>query len=115
VKGNTKLKLPKGCSELPQLMVRAKSSLLVPAIAMLLIDKDALPEFARVTARAGLVVATVWLPWLPKISEVGERLPAGEPPPGEVTLGAGLEGCGDHVGPRTRGECHRRGGVRLQG
>jgi len=46
----SKLKQPKGRSELPQLMVRAKSSLLVPVFAMLLIDKDELPEFARVTA-----------------------------------------------------------------
>ena len=42
--------LPAAASELPQLLVWAKSPLSAPVMAMLLIESAALPEFERVAA-----------------------------------------------------------------
>ena len=47
-------------SELPQLLVSAKSPLLVPVMLMLLIVNVALPELLSVTMLAALVVPTAW-------------------------------------------------------
>ena len=61
----------------PQPLVWAKSPLLVPVIAMLLIVNGALPLFVSVTAWAALVVLT---DWFPNPTEVGDRLAAGAVP-----------------------------------
>ena len=61
----------------PQLLVCPKSPLLVPVMAMPVIDSAALPEFERVTAWAVPVVPTVWLG---NVKDVGDRLATGEPP-----------------------------------
>ena len=48
-------------TELPQLLVWAKSPALVPESAMLVIVKVTLPELARVIVCAALVAPTAWL------------------------------------------------------
>ena len=63
-------------------MFWAKSPLLVPVMAMLVIVSAELPEFVSVTAWAALVVLTTWFP---NESEAGERL-TGELVPVPVTL-----------------------------
>ena len=50
VKVTLMVQLDPAATELPQLLVWAKSPLFPPAKAMLLIDKAALPEFVSVTA-----------------------------------------------------------------
>jgi hypothetical protein len=60
-------------TELPQLLVWAKSLALVPETAMLVTLKAALPELVRVIVWAVLVAPTVWLA---KVRLVGERLVA---------------------------------------
>src|SRR5580700_10617296 len=54
------VQLVAAASELPQVLVWAKSPLLVPTMPMLLMVKVALPELLRVTVLAALVVPTAW-------------------------------------------------------
>ncbi len=61
-------------TELPQLLVCAKSPLFVPVTAMLVRFSEALPVFESVTVCAALVVPTVWLV---KVNEEAERLTTG--------------------------------------
>jgi hypothetical protein len=61
----------------PHVVVRAKSLAFVPVSVMPLIAMDAPPVFDRVMLRALLVVFTAWLP---KATEVGERLTTGIAP-----------------------------------
>ena len=52
------VQLAPAATELPHVLVRAKSPALVPATAMLVMLKVALPVLLRVTVRAVLVVPT---------------------------------------------------------
>jgi hypothetical protein len=76
-------------TELPQLLVCAKSPLFVPVTAMLVRFSEALPVFERVTVCAALVVPTVWLV---KVSEAAERLTTGAEAAAPVPLR--LTDCG---------------------
>jgi len=69
-------------TDLPQVLVCAKSLPFIPLTARLVILKAAVPVLVRVTVRAVLVVLT---DWLPKARLVGERLTAGMPLPTKVT------------------------------
>ena len=69
--------LAPAATELPQVVVSAKSPLLAPVIAILVTLNDTAPVLVNVTMRAALVVPT---PWLPKLTLVGERLIAGVAP-----------------------------------
>ena len=60
--------------EVGQLLVCAKSALLVPVIVILLIVNAPLPVFLIVKICGALVVLTSWLP---KASEVGDKLATG--------------------------------------
>ncbi len=64
-------------TELPQVLVSAKSPELPPVGAMLLIAKGALPWLVRVTVCAALVVPRVWLG---KVRLLTVRLTTGAPP-----------------------------------
>ena len=65
------VQLAPAATELPQLLVCAKSPGFVPVSARLVTLKAVLPEFVKVTAWAVLVVPTEWLP---KARLVEERL-----------------------------------------
>lgn len=72
-------------SEVPQVLVSAKSALLAPEMAIELMESEALPVFESVTVCALLVVLTTWLG---KVSEVGNRLATGSDPPPPAALNA---------------------------
>ena len=73
------VQLPPAATEVPQVLVWAKSPALLPATATLVMLKAALPALLRVTASAALVVPTNWLP---NVRLVGKRLtPEGAPVP----------------------------------
>jgi hypothetical protein len=81
------VQFPPAPTELPQVLVWAKSLALVPAIARLVTLNVALPLLARVTVCAALVVAT---DWFPKETLVGERLTAGAVPVPKRLTACGL-------------------------
>ena len=58
VKVTLMVQLPAAATELPQLLLWAKSPALVPVTAILVTLRAALPELDRVTALAALVVPT---------------------------------------------------------
>jgi hypothetical protein len=60
VKVTLMVQLVAAASELPQVLVCAKSPLFVPVMLMLLRVKAALPELLSVTVLAALVVPTAW-------------------------------------------------------
>ena len=68
------VQLAPATTELPQVLVCAKSPLFVPVTTMLVRLSEALPVFESVTVCAVLVVPTVWLV---KVSEEAERLTTG--------------------------------------
>ena len=74
-------------TELPHVLLCAKSLALVPVSARLVMLKAALPVLLRVTACAVLVVPT---DWLPKARLVGERLATGAVPVPERLTVCGL-------------------------
>jgi len=67
--------LPLAATELPQLLVWAKSPAFVPVMAMLVRLKEAPPVLVRVTVSAALTVPTAWLA---KLRLAAERLTVGE-------------------------------------
>ena len=72
------VQLPLAATELPQVLVWAKSPGLVPAMVRLDIVKAAVPVLLRVTVCATLVELTAWLP--------KERLPGETPAAGAVPV-----------------------------
>ncbi len=74
VKVTLTVQLPPAATELPQVLVWAKSPALVPVKARLVTLKAALPELVRVTVCAVLVEPTARLA---KVRLVGERLMRG--------------------------------------
>jgi hypothetical protein len=74
-------------TELPQVLVWAKSLALVPVIATLETYKVPLPLLLKVTVRAVLVVPTAWFP---KDRLVDERLTAGAVPVPDRLTACGL-------------------------
>jgi len=92
------VQFPPGATELPQVLVWAKSLAFVPVIARLARVKAPLPTLARAMVRTALVVLT---DWLAKVRLDGERLTTGEvgaagvEGPGAEPVGVpGLEGLG---------------------
>lgn len=71
------VQLVAGASELPQVLVWAKSPLFVPVMLMLLMVNVALPELLSVTMLGELFVPTAWLP---NETLVGERPTTGAMP-----------------------------------
>src|SRR5260370_354279 len=84
VKVTLMLQLAPAATELPQVLVSAKS----PLAEMLVRLSEALPVFESVTDCAALVVPTVWLA---KASEVAERLTTGAGP--EVPKTSAISGA----------------------
>jgi hypothetical protein len=70
--------LPGAATEVPQVLVSAKSPALAPPIVMLLTLRAAVPVFERVTVWAGLLVPTAWLAKAGRLD--GERLTTGAVP-----------------------------------
>jgi hypothetical protein len=56
------VQLPPAARLVPQLFVCLKSAVLVPAMAMLLIESAAVPVLDKVSVWAAAVVPMVWLP-----------------------------------------------------
>jgi hypothetical protein len=75
VKVTLMVQFPPAATELPQVLVWAKSLAFVPVIARLVIVKAPLPALLRAMVRGALVMLTGWLA---KVRLVGERLTAGE-------------------------------------
>jgi len=72
VKVTLMVQLPPAATELPQVLVWAKSLALVPAITTLVRVKVALPSLLRVADRGALVLPTLWLPKL-SVVELKEK------------------------------------------
>ena len=62
VKVTLMVQLPPAATELPHVLVWAKSPALVPAIATLVRVKVALPSLVKVADRGALALPTLWLP-----------------------------------------------------